>query len=367
MPASRRNRHSDPHPVKLNDVADAAGVSIATASRALNGSRPVEASIAERVRAAAEQLHYVGNYHHRSIRLGRAEALGFAHQVPQTWHNALPGGYFSSVIAGTDAAAREAGYVLTVFSPDRSQSALERGLQALDTKRIDGLVIAGEIEAVYHSSALERSADLPVAFTHPLMRIDVPSVRRDEPAAVQIAIDHLMELGHRRVLWLGWCHDQGGDWPSRQQLFVEAAWRAGIRGDARVVQAQSPWDETPTEEIIALAQQVVRQCLEDQQDPFTAVVAYNDVLAIGATRAVRSLGLSVPEDVSVVGFDNNVSVLASPPLTTIDLGFFEVGRRSGQLAIDRSRGHVFEGEEKTVFVKPRLIVRDSTAPPPGSH
>lgn len=356
-PSSRRNA---PKQVRLNDVADAAGVSIATASRALNGSRPVEKNIADRVRQAAERLQYLGNYHHRSIRLGRAEALGFAHQVSHTWQTDVPGGYFAAVIAGVDAAAREANYVLTIFSPDRRQSAMDRAMAAIDMKRIDALVVAGEIDSVFNSASIDRANDTSVVFTHPNRRIDAASVRRNEIRAVELAVEHLLSLGHRRVLWLG--RDLGfpGDWPSRQHLFIEAAWRLGIRGDVCIAKPEDPRPDAPTEQVIQAAQNAIHERVRGESEPFTAIVAYNDVLAIGATRGVRAAGLNVPQDISVVGFDNSVAMVASPALTTVDLRSFELGRAAGKLALDRCQGADSDAKS-TLYVEPRLVVRDSTA------
>ncbi len=356
----------------LRSVADLAGVSVATASRVLSGTRNVDVSIAARVEAAARQLDYAGNYHHRSIRTGRAQAIGFALETVRSGRMSPLSGYFAAIISGLDAGASDEGYALTMFGPSQGQCATEAGLQAVRTRRVDALVVAGELHSPESLLRLQNSQALPLVMTHPRFRAPTASVSYDDVAGTRLVIEHLASLGHRRLLWLGPAHYPPSDHQTREQHFITGVWDAGLEGlscryDAPT-QLSHKHEPAPEETIVAEA--ALGKRLAEAPADFTAIVAYNDFAAVGALRALSAAGLSVPQDVSVAGFDNMIATVTMPALTSVDLRFFDIGREAAALAIALSRrnsvpegtaGHLPDPEDTRV-IPPKLHVRSSTGP-----
>jgi LacI family transcriptional regulator len=356
----------------LRSVASMAGVSVATASRVLSGTRKVDLSIAARVEAAARQLNYSGNYHHRSIRTGRAQAIGFALETPRSGRMSPLSGYFAAIISGLDAGASDEGYALTMFGPNQGQCATEAGLQAVRTRRVDALVVAGELHSPGSLLRLQNSRSMPLVMTHPRFRAPAASVSYDDVAGMTLVIAHLAGLGHRRILWLGPASYPASDYQTREQHFITAVWDAGLEGmSCRYdVPTQLTHKHEPAPEETIVAETALRGRLNQAAPDFTAIVAYNDFAAVGALRALAAAGLTVPRDVSVTGFDNMIATITMPALTSVDLRFFDLGREAASLAValsrratspDESTRQIPDPEDNRV-IPPKLHVRSSTGP-----
>jgi DNA-binding LacI/PurR family transcriptional regulator len=327
-------------PATLLDVARAAGVHVSTVSRVLTGSPDltIRAETRTRIEQAAADLRYRPNALARGLRMASTGALGML--VPS-----LRNPVYSEIIRGAFERAWERD-VVVVLAEDRGGGDAERAYERLvEQGRIDGLLIAG----VRPGSLLPEHAErAPVPFVFVNRRHPGGhnvSMREEEAAAV--ATGHLLELGHRRLGHLAGPEDVD---TARRRLagFLEAA------GDApRVVHAE--FDERA-------GHRAMRELLDGAEAP-TGVFASNLNQAIGALAAARDAGLRVPEDVSLVTYDDDpLSDFLEPPLTGIRMPLHELGIAAVEAMLGRIAGE--PPADVTVPAPPELVVRRSTAPPP---
>lgn len=353
----------------LSDVARRAEVSVSTASAVLRGKH-TDAGITERcalrVRQAAQDLGYAPNYHARSMRLGRAHVIGFAMEL--TGVSETGSFYFNALCGGLHTAIQDAGYHLMLIRDAKGVGAVDRGVMGLREQMLDGLIIPGQTTNLRLSDGLSRDdvRRLPAVVVEPALPTGLPAVILDEQAGLRTAVEHLVELGHRRLLWLAPDRWGATSTASREQCFIRATWDAGLQGSSCRFPDHRSSDRL--EEACHAAHAALRKRLTGERD-FTAIVCYNDAAAIGALRALHETGLDVPGDVSVVGFDDGlVAQAALPQLTTVDHRLKEMGRQAGRLVLEMVTG----GEEARKklqnhrqIVTPFLTIRQSTGPAPS--
>ena len=192
----------------------------------------------------------------------------------------------------------------------------------------------------------------------------LPMVNWDQTLGVKLAVQHLAELGHRQILWLGpESQTESSSYRVREQLFVTAAWDAGLRGASCRFTNSPDFGPFPAEKWSDSASGALGQYISERgKNTFSAILCYNDVTALGAYRALRSAGLSVPEDISVVGFDNIEAPLLIPKLTTVDHMLHEMGRRATDMLLEAAKNptHWSEWQGRREIIAPELIVREST-------
>ncbi|MEM6391902.1 MAG: LacI family DNA-binding transcriptional regulator [Planctomycetota bacterium] len=365
----------------LQDVANEAGVSVATASRVLNGAkhnRRISGAARERVRLTAERLGYRAAYHRRSINRGRSDTLGVALDVhapvePPGPPSVLSDVFFTRLLAGVEQATHRVGLNLSLIVPSQRQRAGERGLSQMQEGRLDGLVV---LPSTAQGRLDETCAALAQQNQHPAVvgvYIDGPrpyaSISADPKAAVRLLMQHLAELGHRELLWFGPADRHGDQAPpsAREQAFLASAFELGMSG--RLV--RYPWrtaGQHADSEAVADEREAVLAAFLDQEAPrFTAVVAYNDAAAISAIRVLQRRDLAVPRDVSVVGVDNLDASANTLRLTTVDQRLEDMGRLAGEWlgelldAAPDARGQL---ARRHTSLAPTLHVRESSGPAP---
>ncbi|QAY71778.1 LacI family transcriptional regulator [Xylanimonas protaetiae] len=320
--------------VTVRDVAAAAGVSISTVSRALSAPGMVAAGTRDRVAAIAEQLGYQPNRAAASLRAGRKGALGLL--VPD-----LANPYFAAVAKGVAERAREHGLGVFVVDSDEDPAAEVDLLRHL-VHQTDGVILA---------SPRAIDADVDVIGPRPVVVVnqDGPlAVVTDTDGGMRLALEHLRGLGHRRIAYVGGPASSWSDARRRGALREAAATGADV-----VALGHYP----PTVAGGAAAAVAVAE------SGATAAITFNDVVAVGLVRAVRERGLRVPEDLSVVGWDDTyLAALASPPLTSVGSDLREVGRSATDLLVARLGGA--PGAREVTVLPGTLSVRDSTGPAP---
>ncbi len=346
-------------PVTIGDVAQLAGVSTATVSRVLTGVGRARPETQERVVAAAAALDYRPSGIARSLKLQTTQTLGLI-------VTDIENPFFPELVRAVEDAAREAGFALLLCNaadePEREVSSLD----LLIERRVDGVVIAASSLPADHATWLGSIAVPVVLVNCAGSDAPRPAIRSDNVRGGEIAAEHLLGLGHRRVAILT-APPRNWDAVDRAAGARAALVAAGIAPDEIVVASGTA--EVAGGEV-AMAGVLAR-------DPdVTGVVAYNDQMAIGALRAIRAAGRRVPEDVSVVGFDDvQLAAYVEPPLTTIAQATAEMGRwaverlrellAAGRAASTPEPGAAPRAASPEQAILPvRLVIRDSTGPAP---
>lgn len=326
----------------MDDVARRAGVSRALVSLVMHDSDKVSDRSRKAVRKAASELGYRPNLNARHLASKRTRTFGM---VINDLHNP----YFAGVADGVKAAADETGYRLLLNSAflndDDEQSALETFIDF----DVDGIILSG---ARVSTSVIEETAkSVPVVVaSDPVESNLVDTINNDDDAGATLVVEHLVELGHREIV-----HIDGGDGAGakeRRAGYETAMRRHGLEPRVEVGAFTEATGVTAAEAALSSGR------------PFTAIFAGNDMSALGALDALDAAGRRVPDDVSLVGYDNTfIAALRHIGLTTIDQGRDRIGHLAVEMLIERVEGG--RTESRHLVTPPSLIVRDTTAPPPA--
>lgn len=337
-------------PVNLADVARRAGVSAATASRALSGHPHVAGPTRARVWEAARALEYVVSPDASGLARGTRAATGrIAVVVPH-----LARWWFGSALEGLSAVLREAGRDLLVYRLGDAGSRQAFFDELPTRRRADAVVLLGFGVDERERERLDR---VGVGIVAAGTRVGShPSVSIDEYATGRRAMDHLVHLGHRRIGMIVAADPELdlGRAAGRSSAYRAALADAGITPDPALTVTVS-W--SPEGGARAMGE------LLGLSDPPTAVYAHSDEIALGALRTLRRAGLRVPEDVSVIGIDDH-PLAAMTDLSTVAQPAAEQGELAGRMVLAGLAG---EAVEPVVTVETRLVIRGSSGPPPAAH
>jgi DNA-binding LacI/PurR family transcriptional regulator len=324
------------------DVAARAGVSKSLVSLVLRGTGTVSEAKRRLVLDAAAALGYRPNAAARSLVRRRSNLFGV---VLSDLHNP----FFADVVDGIQMEAGAQGYRTIASVVDRGPRGERRALDTLLELRVDGLILASPMLDMETIAGASR--ELPVVLVARRSRqASVDSVSNDDPTGAALAVDHLADLGHERI-----AHIDGGGGAGaaeRRRGYERAMERRGLADRARVVPG-SYTDDGGRQGVAAL--------FDDGPAP-TAVFVANDLAALGAMGALAERGVRVPDDVSLVGYDN--TALAAVPqiaLTTVDQPRPDMGRTAVALLLERLAGGREAGRH--LVIPPTLVVRGTTAPP----
>lgn len=336
-----RSRGAPAAKVTLEMVAERAGVSPSTVSRILNGTAVVSPDKRAAVDEAIAKLGFVPNPVARGLAGGRTLSIGVISQ-------AIDSPFYGAALRGIEMELGAAGYSPLFMSGHWHAEEEARCIDVLRSRRVDGLIV---LTGRLSDTALRSVARaLPVVVTgRSLKATNLLSMDFDNREGARQATQHLQDLGHRRVAFIGG-DPQHPDAVERLQGYRDAVEAAGLRADPALVLTG---DFTEHSGLLAVER------LLDSRTKFSAVFAANDQMAFGAVLGLHRRGLRVPQDVSLVGFDDVAgSVYMVPPLTTVHNPIQEIG----QLAARAMLGLV-TGERPAVEVPaPRLVVRESTRP-----
>ncbi len=343
-----------PGHVNLRMLAEHLELSQTTVSLVLNNSpsaKSIPLETRTRVIEAAERLNYRPNYFARSLRQSRSMSVGVL--APD-----LSEGYFTRVMSGVVEELSHAHYFFFTACHDWKRELIEQYPRMLVERAVDGFLLlntqADNIDVPVPVVAI--SAHIPLQ--------NVTNIVLDHHSAVEKALIHLYELGHRDIAFMRGPRaipDSEFRWESIQTVAREMGLRIDpahvIRIDAAGWSMKTGYHPMAPE----IGYKPMQALLEKSRD-FTAIFCFNDIAAIGAIRALRDAGLSVPSDVSVVGFDDILSAAYSTPsLTTVRQPLFEMGKRGAEVLLDRIANREKEYPAEIV-VAPELVVRESTGP-----
>jgi LacI family transcriptional regulator len=315
---AQSSKDRDPgRPASLKIIAEHLGLSVAAISRVLNGApaaKSIPKATQDRIFAAAKQLNYRPNVLARSLRRGRSMIVGVL--VPE-----VSEGYATAVLAGIEQGLLQAEYFYFLISHHHREELIERSQRMMVDRSVDGMIAV--------DTPLLQHPHLPmITVSCPDEHEGITNIVLNHRRAAELAVDHLVGLGHREI--------------------------AFIKGQAFS-------SDTPGHEPGYFA----TQRLLASTARFTALFTFNDVSAIGAVRALREAGLRVPQDVSVVGFDDVQSAaFQNPGLTTVRQPLRTMGMLAAEAVVRRITAPEEHPPAKQIVVDPELVVRDSTCPPP---
>lgn len=329
----------------LQDVANRAGVALMTASRALNNSGYVSPGVRERVLIAASELGYRPNSLARGLRLRRTQTLALV-------LTDITNPFFTTVARGVEDAASEAGYAVLFSNTDEDPARQARSIDLLLQKQVDGLLLvpAATLPDASREVPLSAAAGVPVVLLdRHIPHAGADSVRCDSFQGARDLTRLLLAHGHRRIALLN--GPQGVSTSlEREAGYLEALREAGCADSARVLRGAFTQPS---------GAELVRQALQLNPRP-TALLAANNFIAIGALNALRELGVAVPEDMALAGFDDLPPALVTFPFLTVAAQpAYEMGRRAAVLLIDRIEGRL-SGPPQEIVLPTALIERASS-------
>jgi LacI family transcriptional regulator len=334
----------------IRDVAQAAGVSVATVSRVYNGSNLVREETGLRVREAATRLGYVPHGAARSLITSRTNTIGVL--LPD-----LYGEFFSEVIRGIDQAAQKQRHHLLLSSSHDQRDTFEAALRSM-RGRVDGLIVMWP-EMDVATAVRNLPAGFPVVLLHAPVGpddFDVITIANFEGARAMVR--HLLDLGHRQVAII-----QGaeGNFDAAERLrgYREALAEAGIQSNAAL---EAPGNFSEASGFLA-----VDRLLHGDPRP-TAIFAANDAMAIGALSALRQAGLRVPQDVAVAGFDDiPIAQYLDPPLSSVHVDISALGERATLRLLDAVRDKQAHVRRAETLPTTLILRRSCGAASPGTR
>lgn len=325
----------------LTTVARLANVSVASASRALNGIKTSPDTLA-RVTAAAEAVGYVPNAAARSLRSRRTGQIAFA--MPDV---ANP--VYTTMVSSIQHVARAQGWRLMLHSTDADEEDELELLRDLKRRWVDGLILCSLHFTPAHAEEVARAAVPVTVIGRPTKGAAVDTVRANSRHGAAEAVRHLHAVGRRRIALVNG-PEQTAPGSSRRLGYLDGLRSCGLEQDDALVEVAADFMVEPGR---LAAERLLERTRPD------AVFCANDLLALGTLAALRAAGLEVPRDVAVVGMDNtDLAALTWPPLTSVDLGSAERARLAAELLLKRIERP--RRRAQILAVEPRLVVRASS-------
>jgi len=333
--------------VTLKDIAGRVGVHPSTVSRVLNPKTRgmVNPEIAATIAETADKMGYRPNPFAYSLRTRRSFIIGV--MIPDIANPVFP-----PIIRGIERILEPHGYAVVLANTDNSSERERVSIERFVERQVDGLITATSL--LSDDFLVDLGADVPVVFVNRRAETPgVPSVVVNDAAGIAAIIEHLVSLGHRRV-----AHVAGPQLMStgkiRYETFVEECRKAGLATDATLIEFTDAFMEGE-------GRRAATALLK--REKFTAIVAANDLLALGCYGALADAGLVCGRDVSVTGFNDMPFVdRLQPPLTTVHIPLNEMGEGAARLLLDQLMEN--GSSETTITLQPELVVRASTGPAP---
>jgi DNA-binding LacI/PurR family transcriptional regulator len=332
--------------VTLKAVAQYLGLTPGTVSAVLNdapSARSIPEETKNRIRAAAKELNYRPNFFARTLRNKRTYTIGvIAEEIGDS--------YGSAIISGIEQHLRKSGYFFLAVAHRHDPELLSRYSQILSERGVEGIITV--------DTTVRELPTLPtVAVAGHGQLKGVTNIVLDHHQAAVLALTHLKDLQHERIAFMKG-NPLSSDSKDRWEAICEVAGQLGLKIDLDLVVQINSDDATPM-----LGYPFTRELL-GRKKPFTALFAYNDISAIGAIRALQEDGLRVPQDVSVMGFDDIPgAAFHAPSLTTVRQPLNRMGEVAAQSLLERIEGRKEYPSE--IAIKPELVIRESTGPAPA--
>lgn len=341
------------HGVSIKDIAKAAGVSYSTVSRALNDSPLISQEVRLRIQDLARSMGYTPN----ALAQGLLSRLTYSIGLVIT---TISDPFFVDIVRGVEEVAQEAGFSVFLASSENDPEREIRIIETFSRRRVDGVIVAASRMSQEYADRLEQ-IHIPVIMVNNQTAGEYQnlySVQIDDEAGGHLAVQHLLELGHKKIGYIGVDNRPASN---HRRL---SAYKAHLQANRILV--DEDWVATGKTSISAdlpgdvqvgrvLAPPLIKET------GITAIFCYCDTVAAGVLLACRELGLAVPEQISVIGFDDDdLCEILWPPLTTVAQPKRQMGQKAMRMLLTNVSGEAVED----LIVQPSLILRDSTAPPP---
>ena len=332
------------------DVAQKCGVSVATVSRVVNKNYPVSEKTRLRVQAAIDELHYVPNVQARELNLRHSTTIGVV--VPGLYNM-----FFAEVIDGIEAAVSNDKYSLLLSCARNDPAQEQASARELVARNVAGLiVISPNTETLEEDFYKQMAVRTPLIFINGYREIEGASyVMGAEAAGTRTALQYLLELGHRRIMFVRGSHSDS--YAVKEEVYRELMQAEGLLDEQMIVDM----GDGNTSDTVDDTEWILSLRLPELKP--TAVFCCNDLMAVGVQHACQKAGLIVPEDISIVGYDNiALAHFVSPKLTTIDQQMFRLGHAAAELVIEKIRG----GRNRRVEIENVLVERETTGQAQGN-
>ena len=330
----------------IRRVAEKAGVSLGTVSNAINRPEILAPETLKRVRKAIDELKFIPNASAQTLRAGKTRILGLV--VPD-----ISNPFFTDLAKGVNDAALLAGYVVILCNTDEDSEKEDHYIDILAGQNVRGILITPAHETNKRLNEISRRGIGLTLVDRPSIAVDTCSVEVNDAHGGLLALEHLYERGHRKIM----CLTGESDIP--QVAERERGMREAI---SRIPKADRPSIITQRIPMMTAdsASTVMSEHIAEKGLNFTAVICGNDLVAFGAIRAIRAAGYSIPEDVSVIGYDDiDFAANATVPLTSIAQPKYQLGYAAAELVISECENPEKHAHQKIQF-QPHLIVRNST-------
>ncbi len=328
------------------DVAKKAGVSVATVSRVVNGNYPVKENTRQRVQDAIDELQYVPNIQARELNMKRSSSIGVV--VPSLYNM-----FFAEVINGIEEHLRRGSYSLLLACAKNDSQQEAECINNLMSRNVSGIIVISpnteNIEQKFYDRVVQQQ---PMVFINSYARIPhVSYVSNDEEMGTRLALQHLFDYGHRRILFIRGLN-------SDSYRIKEEAYRAFMRekGLLRETDIINIGEGNSTDTVDNTMYKLMDMMLASDA---TGILCCNDLMGVGAVNACKRMGKRIPQDMSIIGYDNiSLSRFIEPKLTTMDQNMFALGSNAAELLIEK----IETGKSKRVVLDNVLVERESTGP-----
>lgn len=341
---------NSPMTTTIKDIARRTGVSHSTVSRALRGDPLISDETAQRIQQAALDMAYLPSAAARSLKTNRSQVLGVI-------VTSIDDPFFSEIVFGIEEAAQQAGYSLFIAAPQHDTAREQKIVHAMMEHRTDGVIICSSSFSPEQGRQLLEYGFPIVVVNHQGAENFHYSIFHDDVDGSRQITRHLIDQGHQRIAYLG------NALSGRTTLDRLSGFQLEMQAAGLPIPPEFIFDVAGNGPEFGLSG---AQHLLNLPQPPTAIVCFNDMLAIGVLRSCQEAGLKVPEDISITGFDNiTFSAYTNPPLTTFDQPKQSIGSEAARLLLDlvtsESGGSSFEPKE--IILKGRLLVRNSVSSP----
>ncbi|MDO9087005.1 MAG: LacI family DNA-binding transcriptional regulator [Anaerolineaceae bacterium] len=337
-------------PITIKDIAKRTGVSHSTVSRALGGNTLISALTADRIRKVAQEMGYQPSAAARSLKTNQTKVIGVI-------VNSIDDPFFSEILFGIEDAAQTSGYSLFIAASQYDPVREQKIVQTMMEQRTDGVIICSSSFSADKGRQLLANGFPVVVVNYKAHENFNYSIYHDDVDGSQQITKYLLELGHKKIAYLGNSRS-GRTSLDRLNGYKKEMLKAGaIIQEGYIFDVEGSAPELGSHGLAHFMQ---------LPEPPTAIICFNDMVAIGLLHACKEFGIKVPEDLSITGFDNiTFSGYTSPPLTTLDQPKYSIGNEAAQLLLDlmnkKIDGSFHTHKEK--ILKGKLLVRNSTIAP----